>query len=430
MNGDTEHTIEGADLEALEAELLEEISKARVRLISRVPFFGYLAMQMHPRLATPQDNVPTAGIARDGTVVVNPTFFAELNPKERAWVLAHEVLHPAMYFWARKGARHHTLANVAHDLSFNYWIEQTGAGELEAPEGVLLDPKFEGMAMEEIYSYLRKGDPGTPGKTKVQTKGGGSITIDTNGGGAEGYGDCRDDLSDTKNGQKAANGDGSAQKQLDNNWKINIAAAKQKHEQTKGKGSLPSGMARWIEDLLHPQLDWTEQLRRWAGENGKPDNYSFARPSRRSHGLGVVLPGLHGGGHADVCFLLDTSGSMSDGELKAGLSEAHGILEEMGSEILAISCDAAVHTAIEIEDIHQFEMKGGGGSNFIPAFDYLSEIGFEGAVIAMTDGMIDVPSEKPHNLKGCLWLTSKQYKPPTTAWGDHIAIEIKEHANA
>lgn len=420
--GDT--AVAEQDLEAMAVEIRDAVSKGRVRLISRVPFFGYLAMQMRPRMALPQDGVPTAGIARDGTAVFNYDFFMNLPPKQQAWVLAHEVLHPAMYFWSRKGSRHHTLANIAHDLSFNYWIEQTGAGELEAPDGVLLDPKFEGMSMEEIYSYLRKGDPGTPGETKIKTSGGGEIIVDTNGGGGEGYDDCRDDLSDSKTGRKAAQGDSSAQKQLDNNWKINIAAAKQKHEQTKGKGSLPAGMSRWIEDLLHPQLDWTEELRRWAGENGKPDDYSFARPSRRSYGLGTTLPGLYNGGHADVCFLLDTSGSMSQDELQAGLSEANGILEEMGSEIFAISCDAAVHTAMEIESIDQFEMKGGGGSNFIPAFEMLQEIGFEGAVIAMTDGMIDVPSEKPHNLKGCLWLTAERYSAPTTAWGEHIKIKL------
>jgi predicted metal-dependent peptidase len=410
-------------LKAMETELRDWVSKARVRLISRVPFFGYLAMQLRPRMALPQDNVPTAGISRDGTVVCNYDFFNTLSAKQQAWVVAHEVLHPAMQFWQRRGMRNHSLANIAHDLSFNYWIEQTGKGELEAPNGILDDPKFHGMAMEEIYAYLMKGDPGTPGITVVQTHGGGSVTIDVNGDNG-GYDDCRDDLNSSKQGQQAANGSKSAQRAIDNNWKLNISAAKQKHEQTKGKGSLPAGLRRWIQELLHPQLEWQELLRRWAGENGKPDDYSFRRPSRRSYGMGVILPGLANGGHADVCFLLDTSGSMSDGELKAGLSEAHGILDEMGSEILAISCDAAVHTAMEIEDIHQFEMKGGGGSNFIPAFDYLQEVGFEGAVIAMTDGMIDVPDEQPHNLKGCLWLTAERYSPPTERWGDHIAIKM------
>jgi predicted metal-dependent peptidase len=320
--------ISEADRKALNAKVKHKVSLALTRMISRLKIFGYLGMQMRPRVAEPWEGIPTAGIAPDGTVVLNPDYFLGLTIKEAAGVLAHEACHPALHFWGRKGSRHHLLFNIAHDLSFNFMIQEMAGGEIELPDGCLLDPKFHGMAAEEIYAYCQKGDPGTPGRTTIQCKGGKSITIDVNGGdgntGGEDYGDCRDDLCSTKDGKKAARGDKGAQKKLANDWKLNLATAAQAHEKANGKGSLPAGLRRFIDELLHPKLDWTEKLRRWAGEHGKPDDYSFARPSRRCHGIGVYLPGIFNGGHADVLVLIDSSGSMSKGEITRGLSETGG----------------------------------------------------------------------------------------------------------
>lgn len=414
------------ELQHVERQLLDLVSKARIRAISRCDFFGYLLMQLRPQMALPHHQVPTAGIAPDGTVVINPDFFMPLSIKEAAGVLAHEVMHPVMKFWDRKGTRNHMAANIAHDLSFNFMIEEAGKGEICLPDGVLLDPKFHGMSMEEIYSYIQKGDQGTPGITKIKCKGGGEVTIDATGDGAgDGFNDCREDLSSTKQGKAAAAGDKAAQRRMLNEWKINVAAAAQKHEQAKGKGSLPAGLRRWINELLHPKLDWQEQLQRWCGENGRNDQRSYRRPSRRSDALNLILPSLCDGGYADIIFLIDSSGSMSEEEIRMGLSEASGCLEELGSEIRVLVCDAAVHVDMTVEDAMAIDIKGGGGSNFNPAFDIIDECGFEGAVIAITDGMIDVPTEMPPRMSGCLWLTAERYSAPTETWGEHIQISLK-----
>jgi predicted metal-dependent peptidase len=414
---------------ALKEKLLQEFSKARTRLVARVPFLGYLAMQMRPKIAKPEHGVPTCGIAPDGTTYMNPQFMDKLSLKEFCGVLAHEVMHPALHFWIRKGNRNHKLANIAHDLSFNFLIEEIAGGEITLPEGVLLDPKFHGMAMEEIYGYLQKGDNGD-GKTTIQTKGGGSITVDANGGDGEGdqYVDCRDDLSSTKTGKQAGQGHASAQKKLANDWKQNLAAAAQQHEKRcKSQGSMPAGLRRYIDSILHPQVEWQDQLRRWCGENGRREEYSFARPNRRSESIGVVLPSQCAGGLPDVVFLIDSSGSMSDKELVAAKAECFGILEEIDAEVRVLVCDAALHVDEMVDDVGQIEMKGGGGSDFRPAFDVLAEDGFDGAVIAFTDGMICVPDAMPYTLQGCLWITGEDYSAPTEAWGEHIAVVIPDY---
>jgi len=406
-------------------DVLYEFSKCRTRLFVKAPFFAYLAMQMRPRLAKPEEGVPTAGIAPDGSVVLNEEFCAKLSDKEMCGLIAHEVLHPSLHFWMRRGDRSHRLFNVAHDLSFNGMILEMAVGEIELPKGSLHDKKFDGMSAEEIYQYLLKGDKGD-GKTSVGLVGGGSITIDTSGGGdggsaTEDYEDCRGDLSETDVGQRAAAGDPGANKQLEGEWKLNLAAAAQEAEKRQGK--LPAGLKRYIDDLLHPKLSWDEILERWVGENGAPDDYSYARPSRRSESVGAYLPSLAGGGKADVAILVDTSGSIDPGRLRRVLGETQGICENLGVQIRVMVIDAAVHEDVEVESADEVveRLKGGGGSDFCPAFAKLFEDDFDGAVIAFTDGYISVPNEQPQNLKGVLWVTDDDENPPCP-WGDHLTV--------
>lgn len=414
-------------------DLLYEISKARTRLVSRAPFFGYLAMQLRPRAAKPEDDVPTAGISPDGTVVVNVDFASKLKPQELAGLLAHEVMHPALYFWGRKGSRNHLLFNIAHDLSFNFIITEMAKGEIELPDGALLDKRFEGMSAEEIYGHLLKGDNGT-GKTKIACKGGGSVTVDVNGKGGDDYGDCREDLSDSATGQKAAKGDDAAQRKLANDWKLSIAGAVQQHEARKTQGKLPAALERFIQELLHPKLDWAEQLQRWCGENGRREEYSYARPNRRSESVGAYLPSQCAGGYADVTLFIDTSGSMGQDRLKRVLGEVQGVCEEMGSEIRAIVIDADIHDDLTFEDAMEVaqKLKGGGGSDLNPAFHRLDEEGYDGAVIAFTDGHISVPESMPVGLKGVLWVLEEGSgdKAPTDKWGDVLWIPTDDNSNS
>lgn len=405
-------------------DVLYEFSKARTRLVSRAPFFGYLAMQMKPRLARPEDGVPTAGIAPDGSVTLNEEFCSKLTAQQMAGLVAHEVMHPSLHFWGRKRNRNHLLFNIAHDLSFNGIVTEMAKGEIELPPGALLDKKFEGMSAEEIYEYLLKGDQGTPGRTKIGLVGGGSITLDVNKSDEHGeYGDCRGDLATTDRGQKADRGDVGAAKQMESEWKLNLAAAAQEH--VKRQGTMPAGLQRYLDEILHPKLSWDEILERWIGENGSRDDYGFSRPNRRSEAVGTFLPSFCTGGKADVCLLIDTSGSICPNRLKRVLGETQGVCESLGIEVRAIVIDAAIHDDVSIEDAMTLakRLKGGGGSNFCPAFERLHEEGFDGAVIAFTDGFISVPDFMPPGLKGVLWVTDKRENPPANCnYGDHLQV--------
>lgn len=423
--------------------LMKRISSVRTRLLALVPFFGHLALNLKPRAARPQDNVATAAVAPDGTLILNFDFCSKLDDAEMAGLLCHEVLHPALFCWQRQGTRRaiveapdpmnpkgrpirFSLWNLAHDLSFNPEIlelaERSDArGAVKLPEGGAIDLKYKGKSAEEIYDELL---------TQAEKNGGGgggsAGMIKIPGGGHSIGDDMREDLASTPEGQKAAAGDPGARTKLENDWKTSVVAAAQVQEKEKGKGSLPAGLQKIVDEITDPKVPWQDVLSRWIGENGRRQDWSYRRPSRRSETIGEFMPSLRRFGVDDVCVLWDTSGSMNGRECDI-LSEVHGICEDLGIGLRVICCDTVIHSDVcDIRDALDVipHIKGGGGSSLIPAFKKLEDEGYDGIVVVFTDGYIDVPETKPPLIKDVLWCLTKQDVDPTHGrWGEVLVIE-------
>ena len=400
---------------------LDRIKDARVWLSARVPFLGYLSLRLRPRLANPKDGVPTAGVAPDGTLVANEDFVAGLTDAQVRGLLAHEILHPALEFWLRKGNRDQLGFNIAHDYAINLiikdFIAQVGAG-LELPPKALLDEQYRDMTAEEIYAKL-------PRKRKKKGDGDGGNEFGEDGGG---HGDCRGDLAETEQGRDAARGDGAAQRELEKTWKIAVEAAAQSHE-SQSRGSLPGSIQKIVNDIRDPKVAWQTVLGQWIGENAGKDESTYMRPSRRSESAGAILAGVRRTGLPDVTILWDTSGSMN-GTAAEILSEVDSIVSELGLTIRLISCDCAIHADVEGIDTTEKvipNIKGGGGSDFTPAFDRLRTEGNGSVVVAFTDGYIGTPPTQPETLKGVLWVLTQNGARPA-AWGQAIKLDKDGYA--
>lgn len=426
-----------------EARLLDRIGKARTKLMARLPFFGHLSLKLRPRLAKPEDpNIQTAAVGPDGTLVFNEAFCEKLTDPELCFVLAHEVMHPALLYFDRMQGRMPDLWNIAHDYAINLIIKAMVDPSLKLLDNIRLDDKYKDWSAEEIYDDLLKDTvlvnivqkakedgSGDGGQQQQRQKG--------KGGGQPGdrysifndplFGDARDDLNDTEEGKRAARGDKGAQSSIHNDWKISIVAAAQKHEADKGRGSMPLGLVRMIDELVNPKINWLEKLSRWVGEHGKRIDYTYQRPSRRSESVGQYLPSMKKYGFADVTILMDTSGSISMDMLKQGVSEVQGVCEDLGIGVRCMVCDAAVHNDVRVEDAFELmaNLSGGGGSDFRPAFDALIEEGYEGVVLAFTDGDIAVPADKPEQLKAVMWCIYEGTRVPAP-WGEVVEIPKEE----
>ena len=382
---------------------IDRMKQARVWLSARVPFLGYMTTRLRPRLAEPQDGVQTAAVAPDGTLILNAEFVAKLTDPQLRFVLAHEVMHPALMFFERLQTRDLQRFNVAHDYAINALLKEFSdklGSEMEMPAGGLYSQELENMTAEEIYNKLPK-----PSKAE------------------EMWMDCRADLAETGEGEAAAQGDQAAQRSLQKMWQTSLEAARQIHEHQLGRGSMPAGLLALLDEIKDPKVTWQTVLSAWLGENGCKADSTYMRPSRRSEAAGETLPGILRTGLPDVTIVWDTSGSMNGlaGEI---LSEVDSITSELGLTVRLMICDAALHADVEgLDKAEDFlpHIRGGGGSDFNPAFDKLQGEGNTSVVLAFTDGYINVPTSQPPTLGGVLWvLTQSSVRP--APWGEAIKL--------
>lgn len=425
----------------------KRVSRARTTIASFCRFFGHLILKTLPVVALPEHGVDTAAVAPDGTTYYNAQFVASLTDAELCGLVIHETLHPALLCWRRQGDRKalvmgpsgavYTLWNVAHDLSFNPEIvelanKSMSQNMIKLPADAAIQDRFKGKSAEQIYTVLLKeakenkqrmgGMAGMPSPWGEGSPGGGGrepdgyLDIPGTQGGNDVGDDLRPDLATTDVGKKAAKGDKLAQQKIQNDWRISVIAAAIAHERKHGRGHLPAGFQKLVNDLQVSKVSWQDVLSKWIGEKGVNLDFTFRRPSRRSESCGVYMPSYQKYGITDVVVLWDTSGSMN-GRETAILSEIQAICEELDLVIRVICIDTAIHT--DTDDVKEAidmagKIKGGGGSDFTPAFELLDEEKYEGVVIAFTDGMIGVPAEKPHLIKDVLWCI----EPPKNGYGD------------
>ena len=212
------------------------------------------------------------------------------------------------------------------------------------------------------------------------------------------------------------------------------AEAVKDYVQSKGRGNIPCGLARWADEVTKPaKVPWQSVLarciRRAVTYRAGAVDYTYQRISRRQGGVGFgvgapVLPAFVKP-VPRVVFVLDTSGSMSGDQLERGLAEAIGVLKAIGCEITFMSCDSAVHAVGKVHQARDFAklVKGGGGSSFVPAFEHIAKLRDRPQVaIFATDGMIAVPPKSPPGTH-VIWLLVGCETPPTESYGSKIVVE-------
>lgn len=403
-----------------------QLSLTRAFILSKMPFFGYLLLKLIP---TPSRQVPVAGVTRSRELHINVDWFMKAEAKYRNMVLIHEVMHPAMLYWERQGHRNAmgmtqdgqliSFWNIAHDYAINLIINEGIKGLPSAdfcpieqcdPPG-LVDAKYASMSAEEIYAAILEE------------------TVGSNRGG-----NIPNHLRDTMEGPGDSGSEGAQTSDAEEEqyWKLAVVEAAQVHEEKRKSapgniGQLPAAIQKMVKEITEPRVAWQDVLSRWVGENGKKGNYTYRRPSRRSHSIGEIMPSLQKFGCSDVCVLWDTSGSMGGREVEI-MTEVIGICTDMSLSLRVICCDAAIQSdQSDVSEPEDVEWRGGGGSSFLPAFDRLDHERYEGVVVVFTDGYIAVPQTKPDTIRDvlwCIWPGEKGDMDPTQGrWGEVIFVD-------
>lgn len=315
----------------------KKIRKARTGLILDQPFFGSLALRME--LIEDSKKVQTMGV--DGkSIYYNPEFVKSLNPLELKGVLCHEVMHVVLMHHLRRDNRDPWKWNIATDYAINLILNDAG---FTLPEKRLLDGKYKDKTAEEIYNLL-------PDQEKQESDPGGCGEVF----------DCPDKLSPAD------------KTKLEQETKVMVQQAAR---QAETMGTLPSDLKRLVMDLTAPVINWRELLRRFIQDTAKND-FNWSRPNKRFIGYDLYLPSLLSNELKPVCLAVDTSGSIDDETLKDFSSELSAIMEEFETEISVIYCDTKIAGVEEFrrEDLPlKLNPKGGGGTSFIPPFQWVDE---------------------------------------------------------
>lgn len=350
----------------VDAAVREKLITARIALLLKAPFFGNLATRL--KLVNADEWCPTA--ATDGrNFYYNSEFLNKMPSKQVEFLMGHEVLHCVYDHMGRRGERDPRLWNIADDYCVNQDLLDQRIGE-RIPVG-LYDTKYKGMSAEEVYDDLFKN------AKKISIDDLEKMLLDEHLDGEEG-----DDESDGEGGKEGKGKNGNGRPQLTEAEKKEIRdeikEAVMSAAQTTGAGNLPLGVRRLLKDLTAPQLDWRTLLQQQIQSTMRTD-YTWQRASRKGWDMDAVMPGSDWDKEIDICVSIDASGSMSDGMLRDILSEVKGIMESYTSFRLHLwSFDTEVYgaemfTAENLDDIMEYELKGGGGTSFEANWDWMRE---------------------------------------------------------
>jgi len=419
-----------------------KISTARTRLIIDNPFLGALVLRLPVVAADPSWCETTATDARK--IFYNPAYIDALDVDEMQFALAHEALHCALSHFARRGHRDKRKWDIACDLAINPLLKAEG---FKLPVGVLMLDGFEGMTAEEIYpsiedtfeeechdKHVYDNDSNIKPNPQEADRGKGSEPeqkSDTESSGRpqqhpQEHQSVKPPPEQQDNGEnKGASGapqppplSQTEKENLATQWQQRLAGAAQQAMQA---GKLGGSLARLIDYFLQPQLPWRSLLAHYFSMNAR-DDYSYSRPSSR-RGDPAIYPALRSG-QVNVVIALDTSGSISDEDMREFISEVDAIKSHVKARITLLACDLQLEEGAPwiFDPWEAFSLPkkftGGGGTAFAPVFDWIDSCDIQpDLLIYFTDAQGEIPKQPP--AYPVIWLIKGKEQVP---WGQRIQL--------
>ena len=379
----------------------EALTETISHLVAQQPFFAvYLfdMMQVVETDTTP-DGMPNPTAATDGkTIYVSTKWFAGLKLSERVFVLAHEVMHGIYQHMARaKGYADrgfgrdlkpwsHSRWNKAGDYVINATLTESNVGTM--PMEGLYHPKITSADLvDDVYEDIPDDDDDKQGHDQHL------IPLNP------------DDLP------------------TDGEIKTALAAAK---NAAKAMGKMPGALERLVGNLMDPEVDWKEKLRNLMTSAAGRDSATWQRSNRRRMAMAphMYFPGTTGFQVGGVAVVIDTSGSISDAELTAFMTETASIMAECKPEWAKVlwtdSQVAHVDEVDDPEDLTHLKAHGGGGTHMPAAFNYMEEYGIEPETcVVLTDMYTAYGEQPPYKV---IWASTTAGKE--APFGEHVYLSV------
>lgn len=363
-----------------EAKLIRSMAKARTSLVLEHAFIGNIALNLPVKL----DYSISTALTNGREIRYNPWFMANMTDEERKFVIAHECFHPMLEHPTRIRGRNHRKFNQAGDYVINQLLTDENIGKM--PEGGLLNKSIYdagGGTTEGIYNIL----PDNPD---------GDDPLD----------ECED-----------SGGTPADQQQLAAEWKVRVAQAAQA---AKMMGQLSANMARLVESVLTPKVDWRDVLRRFLSK-ARSDERSFARFNRRFVSQGMYLPSVSGETMGELLFAVDCSGSIDQDTINQFAAEIQSSKDEcnpLAIHVVYFDSEVSHYDKFTRDEDVKIEPHGGGGTAFSPIFKFIADNNVEPvACIVLTDLCCTDFGDEPDY--PVLWVSNHSDQAP---WGEVVMM--------
>ena len=219
---------------------------------------------------------------------------------------------------------------------------------------------------------------------------------------------------------------------------------------SRQRGENAGDMLERLKELNRERIDYAEFLRKFTvlGEAAEINNDDFDQIfytyGLRLYGNLPLIEPLETKEVMrvrDFVVAIDTSGSTSGALVRGFLEKTWGILK--GEEnffrrmnLYVIQCDAEIREAVKITSQREFDdymdtfaVKGLGGTDFRPVFQYVDDLLSEGAftrlrgLIYFTDGIGAYPARKPDYETAFVFLRGEAEPPAVPPWAMRVILE-------
>lgn len=396
---------------------MDQILKARMQLMLNHPFLASAVARF------PFVEVDERGwcelLATDGYLIFfNRSRLSRFGLSHLEFMLAHEVLHCVLGHFDRRGLRQPHLWNVAADYAINLMLVELG---LVMPPVGLLDPRYRGLPAEKIYEDLvtrveRSAQGGAQSKNAAE-KGASPAnlepahsvsTMSEAKSWASSGSDQRpekdkaggfDEHIDPEDWRGADLRDQDYPSEAERN-RIRVQLAKPILAELRGR---TRGWAvTELEAARSERVPWERLLASFV-TGLRSSDFRLWPPNKRHLWRGVYLPSAGAPGPRLLAVAIDTSGSMTNDQIRLVLGELDRLRSVSECSLLVIQCDAEIQS---IERSEPFEgsasrrIRGRGGTDFRPVFEWIRGEGARDhgpvdALVYLTDGHGRFPDRQP-----------------------------------
>ena len=432
------------------------VSDCVTELLRKQPFFGSLTLRLPLRPDATRETLATDG----HEIRYSPRWVAETASHLIETAMARVVMACALKHHTRRGERDPERWQRASQLVTHALIRDAG---FTLPPGA---QAWEDLSVEQAYERLQPedGDSGdddgapsadaaamAPGPPSGAGDGDGAPADDPSAspddaGAHDGEGEC--DAADDAGSDAPPSFDPSGTGEvMDADARagedgepaeapLDVTAEEQAWDEAmhqalniaRAEGKVPGQVEETIRNAHASTLDWRTLLRRYMTDATRSD-YSWSLPNRRFIDSGLYLPSIHSEGIETIAFIIDVSSSLPTTTLAEFWAELREVAAEIRPEtVVVLQVDTMLQDVAEYapDDLpDEIAVKGRGGTDFRPGFQWLDEQGVQpGVCLYFTDmECSDYPDAEPGF--PVLWCDYGDGDSPwrhPAPWGERIDI--------